>query len=227
MAFAPRAPNPVSCLVSVPASASPLGVLVFLHGSEECGTDAQLPLRTGLPVWVKAEAHRWPFVVVVPQKPDKARPWHHYESEVLCHVDAVVAELGLVEAPLVLIGLSQGGHGALHIGARQPQRFSAVVSLCGFARFPQTDPEDQEEGLVSRLADGLSAQCTRLFHGQDDDAVPVAKSWAVHDALKARGADVDLVVFPQTGHNCWDTAFGHTDLAEWLVARLSASACNR
>lgn len=221
MSFAPRAPNPLPCLVYRPQGCAPLGVLLFLHGSEECGTDARLPLRTGLPVWLEAEPHRWPLVVVVPQKPDKQRPWHQYEAAVLSHLDAVVAETGLSRDRVVLVGLSQGGHGALHIGARNPRRFDAVVSLCGFSRFPPTGASHTEASVVDRVADGLRHQCTRLFHGEEDDAVPVEKSHAVYAALRARGADASLTVFPHTGHNCWDTAFGHTELAEWLAERLS------
>jgi hypothetical protein len=36
-------------------------------------------------------------------------------------------------------------------------------------------------------------------------------------ALRERGANVKLTVYPRTGHKAWDKVYRDSDLAEWLI----------
>lgn len=208
------------CAVYHPETTLPEGIVVFLHGSGECGRGGQAHLRVGLPVWVEAQPERWPVVVVAPHKPTRDLPWHHFTTPLLGHLDAVATQLPPGRRQVALTGLSQGGNGALRIGAAHPHRFVAVAAVCGFARFPQTEAPHTEEAHLAAIGAGLARTPTRLFHGEDDDAVPVSDSHRVAAALRARGGDVALQTWPGVGHACWDEAYGRTDLAEWLVGWL-------
>ena len=60
--------------VFVPANAArppgPLPVVLFLHGSGERGSDGQAQTTAGLGNWLRANADRFPALVVFPQAPD-------------------------------------------------------------------------------------------------------------------------------------------------------------
>ncbi len=215
-----RTPNAIPCTVYVPRDAQPIGTVLFLHGRGECGTNGTLQLTTGLPRWLMLEPERWPFAVVVPQKPDPERPWLDYHDSVLEHLDRSINENDLDEDKIVLTGLSQGGNGALQIGARVASRFRAVVPVCGFPEFDFNNPRDRE-GHIRRLAEGLEHMPMRLYHGEADSVVPVEDSIDMHAALQARGSTAVLETYPGVDHNSWDKAYGESDLAEWFVELLS------
>jgi dipeptidyl aminopeptidase/acylaminoacyl peptidase len=214
-------------------------MVLFLHGRGESGDDKAGLLSIGLPEWLVSAASRWPVAVCIPQKPEFEDMWPAFESQVLAHLDACVAELGLDPTRVVITGMSQGGHGTLHLVASQPGRFRAAAAVCAAAAFDSDFFDRSERGLplegyspfgpsantaaqVGQLADRLHAGRVplRLFHGDADDIIPVACSEQVVSALRERGTDVPLVTYPGVGHNAWDAAYGESDLAEWLVQHL-------
>lgn len=214
--FLVHEPNPIPCVTYAPQNTSPVGTLLFLHGMGECGTNATLPLTTGLPLWLMKQPERWPFVVVIPQKPRFELPWHDYQEAVLAHLDEVVRERGLDPTRVGITGLSQGGNGALRIGSACSSRFRAVASVCGFARFFPTEPEADEPTIMRGVVAGLADSPVRLFHGADDPVIPVAMSERVETALLEAGATVSLETYAGVGHDCWDKAYGTSDLPEWF-----------
>lgn len=215
-----RTPNPIACSVYVPRDAPPAGTVLFLHGRGECGTNGTLQLTVGLPRWLMLQPERWPAVVVIPQKPDQSVPWHGYMDAVLAHLDAARAEHGVGAGRVVLTGLSQGGNGALRIGSMAPERFAAVAPVCGFPRFFNAEPETEDAQILERIARALRGTPMRLYHGEADDVIAADESRRVHGALRARGSDALLETYPGVGHNCWDRAYGESDLPEWLIASL-------
>lgn len=216
-----RSDNGVACTVYVPRDVEPVGTILFLHGRGECGTNGTLPLVVGLPRWLMLRPQRWPFAVVIPQKPDEERAWLDYADAVLAHLDGSLAGLGLDAGRVVLTGLSQGGNGALQVGAREPDRFRAVVPVCGFPEFAFREPTDRQ-GHIDRIADALWRTPMRLYHGEADTVVPVGESIDVHTALRERGSTALLETLPGVNHNAWDPAYGESDLAEWFVEVLEA-----
>ncbi|MEM9166618.1 MAG: prolyl oligopeptidase family serine peptidase [Planctomycetota bacterium] len=213
--------NGIACTVYVPRDVEPIGTLVFLHGSGECGSNGTLQLTVGLPRWLMLQPQRWPFAVVIPQKPEQDRPWLDYHDAVLGHLDRSVEAFGLDARRVALTGLSQGGNGAFQIGARAASRFRAVVPVCGFAEFNFRNPSDRA-GHVERIADALGATPMRIYHGEADTVVPAQESVDIHAALQARGSNALLELYPGVGHNAWDLAYGDSDMAEWLAELLAS-----
>jgi predicted peptidase len=109
-------------------------------------------------------------------------------------------------ARLYLTGLSMGGFGTWTITAKYPDVFAATVPICGGG-----DP-----ALASRIKD----LPLRVFHGAKDEAVPVARSQEMVDALKAAGAaDVSLTVYPDLAHDSWTVTYADPKLYEWLLTK--------
>lgn len=196
--------------------------VVFLHGYGECGTDGAKQLTVGLPPKVAAEPGRWPFVVVAPQKPDGKSQWEDHAGVVFAAIDAVVAD-GLVDADRVaLTGLSQGGHGTMRIGAMEPGRFRAAAPVCGYISTPTAQRfngiwTDRDDPAIHEVAGALATMPVWIFHGGKDNVVPPGESVLLEEMVAAAGGMVDLTIFPDDNHNSWDSAYGDSGLAGWLI----------
>jgi dipeptidyl aminopeptidase/acylaminoacyl peptidase len=58
-----------------------------------------------------------------------------------------------------------------------------------------------------------------IFHGADDDTVPVEESRKMAAALRAAGANVKYTEYPGVGHESWDRAYAEPGLIDWLLAQ--------
>ena len=54
-------------------------------------------------------------------------------DSILALLDKLVPELGADPKRITLAGQSMGGNGAWMLAAKAPERFAAVVPVCGFA----------------------------------------------------------------------------------------------
>ncbi|MDK3257200.1 S9 family peptidase [Blastococcus capsensis] len=134
-------------------------------------------------------------------------------------------------------GWSYGGYLTLVALTRWPELFAAGASLAGMSDlrtfFAGTEPwmaaasvteygdpvadRDLLAGISPMTAlDRLTAPVL-LAHGDRDSNVPVAESVQAHQALQARGARTDLLLFPGEGH----AIVGRANLVE-LGERLAA-----
>lgn len=196
--------------------------LVFLHGSGECGADGRKQLTVGLPPKVQADPAHWPFVVIAPQKPTSQSQWEDHAAMVFKAIDEVVAE-GLVDPSRVaLTGLSQGGHGTMRIGAMAPERFRATAPVCGYISTPTTERfgglwANPDDPAIHEVARSLATMPVWIFHGGKDNVVPPGESRLLDEMIRAEGGAVDLTIFEGDNHNSWDSAYGDSGLAAWLI----------
>ncbi len=102
-----------------------------------------------------------------------------------------------------LTGLSMGGMGTWSVAMAHPDRFAAIVPICG-ARRHQDRREDQEPAVWA-------------FHGDADTAVKVEGSRDMIDAVKKAGGNPKYTEYPKVGHNSWDMAYGTDELYKWLL----------
>jgi poly(3-hydroxybutyrate) depolymerase len=178
-------------------------LLVFLNGRGECGTDGEKHLKVGLAPAIHAEPERWPFVVVLPQKPRSETWWTDHEDLVMATTTAVEQEFSIDPQKRLLTGLSQGGHGTWAIGAKNPHMWAAIAPVCGF-----------RIGEVTVKA--LRSTPVWAFHGMADPIVSAQQSQQLVAELEAAGGKPILTLYDGVGHNSWDMAYRHSGLAEWL-----------
>jgi len=107
-----------------------------------------------------------------------------------------------------LTGLSMGGRGAYQLAALQPQRFAALVPICG----PRPDVLRREERMCA-----LIYLPTWIFHGALDSMVAADESIKIADELKALGGNVRLTIYPDLKHNSWQRTYENPELYEWLL----------
>ena len=117
-------------------------------------------------------------------------------------IDAELARLGLPEAAYAIMGFSQGAMISLFTGLRHTVAPRAILAFSGALIAP--------ESLAAELANRAPVL---LIHGEDDEAVPVARSRDAEAALSAAGVPVDAHYIPRLGHGIDDTAIALGALA--------------
>lgn len=190
--------------------------ILFLHGRGESGTDGLKPVAQGIGTAILWNAEEWPFVVVIPQKPDANRPWKDYEPMVLSMLDAAARDYRVDADRVYLTGLSQGGHGTWELGAAHADRFAAIAPICGFTRFPAGSDVDRAQAAA--WAKALASTPVWAFHGLSDDVVKAEHTRAMMESLTAGDADRSVTYYEGVGHNSWDRAYRDHKLAGWFLS---------
>lgn len=86
-------------------------------------------------------------------------------------------ERGIPSEKIALVGFSQGGAMALHVGLRHQERLAGVAVLSAYLLMGESVASDRSEA---------NAQTSMLFcHGRNDPVVPVWLGKAAHDQVAA------------------------------------------
>ncbi len=183
-------------------------LMLFLHGAGERGSDIWLVAKHGPPKIV-AEKPDFPFILVSPQCP-AGKTWA--DDEVLALLDDIEAKYAVDKTRVYLTGLSMGGYGTWSLGIAHPERFAAIVPICGGGdplKILLPDP---------KRAEVLKTLAVWAFHGGKDPVVNLSESKRMVEALKKFGCqEVELTVFPEAGHDSWTEAYANPKLYEWLL----------
>ena len=183
-------------------------LMLFLHGAGERGTDVQ---RAGIhgPMKLVKQGREFPFIIIAPQCPEKQL----WQSEPLLQLLEHVAEKFAVDPKRIyLTGLSMGGYGAWQLGLRHPEKFAALVPVCGGGNAIEALLGPGDKG------DALKNLPIWAFHGAKDDVVPVSESERIVNELKKRGVrEVKLTVYPEAKHDSWSETYQNPELYQWLA----------
>ncbi|MBF6022648.1 alpha/beta hydrolase-fold protein [Lysobacter niastensis] len=200
-------------------------VVLFLHGSGERGTDNQRQIEVGLGPYLRQHMADFPAIVVFPQA-KAGQSWSGATARMaLAELDASVREFNGDDDRIALTGISRGGYGVYELALMEPQRFSALVPVCGGITQPGIKEPLQVDG-VAGAPDPFVAAAQRLqhlpmwlFHGGQDDVVTPDQSRHMVEAMRRIGGNVRYTEFAQAGHNAWDPAYATADLWPWLFAQ--------
>jgi predicted esterase/lysophospholipase L1-like esterase len=186
-------------------------VILFLHGAGERGDDNRKQVEVGLGPAVRKREAQFPFIAIFPQCEDaKSRPIVGWSPEgpdgqrAIAILEQVEKEYSTDPERIYLTGLSMGGYGTWAAAAKYPDRFAAIVPVCG--------------GGKTEIAPKIAHLPIWCFHGDADFAVPVARSRELIEALKEAGAQPKYTEYPGVGHNSWDAAYGTEELYPWLLS---------
>jgi predicted peptidase len=181
-------------------------LVLFLHGLGESGSDGRRQAAVGLGPAIKRQEKSFEFLTIFPQSRHRTwRPDSEDGRRALDIMAEVRKEYRIDPARVYLTGLSMGGYGTWGIAIRYPDRWAAIVPICGGG-----DPKQ-----VDRIKD-VPCWC---FHGGADKTVPVARSREMIDALKAAGGHPLYTEYPGVGHKSWDQAYATPELYTWLLAQ--------
>lgn len=197
-------------------------LVLFLHGAGERGRDNTRQLKY-LPTWLADPAlrRRHPCFVLAPQCRMDERwvdvSWADARSTqqpahatldlaaAAAALEDVVAREFVDPDRIYLTGLSMGGFGTWDLAARMPERFAAILPVCGGG----------DERAAARIA-GLPIWC---FHGDADTAVPVERSRTMIAAVRAADGRPIYSELAGVGHDSWTSAYRDAFVLDWLFAQ--------
>jgi len=196
--------------------------VLFLHGAGERGSDNAAQLEY-LPTWLAEPAlrERHACFLVAPQCRTDHRwvevDWGDPRSvsqpaepavdlvAAVAALDAVVGAEPVDPDRILLTGLSMGGYGTWDLAARFPDRFAAILPICG--------------GGDGATAPRLTTLPIWAFHGTDDRVVPVTRTRAMVAAIRAAGGSPKYTEFSGVGHDSWTPAYRDPEVLDWLFAQ--------
>lgn len=196
-------PFPFSYLAYTPEGydgSKPYPLVVFLHGAGERGEDLSLVARHGFFEHVK-EGHKYPFLMVGPQCP-KGKYWGNYIESLNLFLDHIQEKYNVDKSRIYLTGLSMGGTGTWLWLLANPERFAAAAPVCGTGIYWYTD--------------SIANKPVWMFHGDEDEIVPIQESYNMVQSMKRWGKEPRLTVLKGVGHKAWNYAY-HDELAEWFL----------
>ena len=182
-------------------------MILFLHGAGESGKDLDKVKKHGPPKIVESKKD-FPFVVVSPQSPGGG--WNVEALNAL--LDDLLARYRVDADRVYLTGLSMGGGGTWNLAVAHPERFAAIVPICGASKQFNDDKLKEFAGKIKDLP-------TWVFHGAKDKAVPLARSEAIVKAIKEAGGEPKFTIYPEAGHDSWTESYNNPELYKWLLAQ--------
>lgn len=181
-------------------------LVLFLHGSGERGSDIEKVKTHGLPKHLAA-GETFPFITLSPQCPEGSR-WIFELDALAALLDEITARYRVDRQRIYLTGLSMGGFGAWELATQNPQRFAALVPVCGW-------------GDADRVC-AIKHLPVWVFHGDNDTVVPVSQSQQMVDALTQCGGNVKFTIYPDTDHDSWSATYANPELYTWMLAQRKA-----
>lgn len=191
--FIPRNYNPETF---VPA-------ILFLHGAGLEGTDGRKQLTGALANAIR-QRRSFPFIAVFPQA--HQGNWQATSpsgKRAMAILDEVSVNYSVDTSRVFLTGLSMGGEGTWSLAAAYPDRWAAIVPICGGG-----DPS-----IAHRIKD-IPCWC---FHGAADRVIQSSQSRRMVEAIRRAGGQPTYHEYPGVGHNCWDRTYARDELYEWLL----------
>ena len=151
-------------------------LVIFLHGAGERGSDLNLVKKHGPPKLIE-QGKEFPVIVCSPQCPEGER-WSVDTLNGM--LDYLIKKYRVDVDRVYLTGLSMGGYGSWDWVAHNPERFAAVVPICG--------------GGDPKTVESFKHVPIWAFHGMKDPVVPMERTTQMIDALKATGAEPKLTL---------------------------------
>ncbi|MEZ5384059.1 MAG: prolyl oligopeptidase family serine peptidase [Prosthecobacter sp.] len=190
-------------------------IVIWLHGSGQSGDDNQSQLG-GAPKVLTTEANQSTRLcfLLAPQCPSADIGWKNEAADKLLALIADLTDhLPIDESRIYLTGSSMGGFGTFGIAAKYPQVFAACVPLCG--------------GGDVKKAEVLKNIPFWVFHGDQDDMVPVERSRAIVEAVKQIGGEkMNYTELAGAGHGITGLVYPRPELHEWLFKQKRTQAAS-
>ncbi len=179
----------------------PKQIVLLLHGYGSNGADLislaphwqrTLPnalfLAPNAPQRMNSGYQWWPLSTFTPQA--LATGAAAAAPAIDAFIDRKLAQYGLSDADLALVGFSQGTMMALHVGLRRATKVAGILGYSGAL----TGAADLPNQIITKPP-------VLLVHGSADPVVPVSALHAAEHALRRLGLDVATHVSAGLGHS--------------------------
>ncbi len=208
-------------------------VILSLHGSGERGEDGMDETDVGIGTAIRSDRGHFEAIVVMPQC--RKNIWWTMPPMgdlAMTALHNATREFHGDTNRTYLTGISMGGYGSWYLAQKYPHTFAAMVVICGGIHPPVATLKAHPELVNFSPPDGPSAYADAaakigkvpvwVFHGADDNIVPVVESQRMADAMKTVGAEVHYTEYPGVKHVSWDKAYDEPKLYPWLYSKTLA-----
>lgn len=180
-------------------------VIFFLHGKGERGNDINKVRSVGITEMLGLSKNDFPFILIVPQCKPNAGQWELPSLDVL--YEEVMRTYPVDTKRVYLTGLSMGGYGAWNWASANPERFAAIVPVCGY-------------GLSRLNPCGMKDLPIWTFHNTDDKTVSVRETRRIVQAVKACGnTQIYYTERPTGGHDAWSKVYSSKEVFLWMLSK--------
>jgi predicted peptidase len=205
-------------------------IVLFLHGAGERADDGMQQTDIGIGTAIRVDRTRFPAIVVMPQC-RKNLWWIQppMQDLAIAALEAAAKEFHGDPQRTYLTGLSMGGYGSWRLAEKYPGRWAAMIIICGGLRPPagtlKAHPElatwtpvDEPKSYADAAAK-IGKVPVWIFHGRDDDIVPVTESQRMAAAMRQIGSEVHYTEYPGIRHVSWDKAYDEPKLFTWFFSK--------
>ena len=179
-------------------------LVIFLHGYGERGDNLELVRKHGLPK-LAGEGQQFSFILASPQCPAE---FHWRSSFIISLVEELLANYSIDPNRVYLTGLSMGGYGTWQAALEYPEKFAAIVPICGGGSHIDLPFMDRLRNLP-----------ILAFHDSGDDVVPYQESVRMVEKVNASGGNAKLKTFHEKSHDSWTAAYANPELYEWMLSK--------
>lgn len=159
-------------------------VIIYLHGGSQRGNDLNKLKLYGLPYLVE-KGRDFDFIIASPQCSD-GKFWSTDNWFDSLYAD-LLTKYRVDTKRVYITGISMGGYGAWQTAVAYPDKFAAVVPLCGGC---------DDSTQICRI----KHIPVWTFHGTADDMVPISETERLVKRLEACKGLVKFTRLPKEGH---------------------------
>ena len=184
---------------------NPKPLVVYLHGAGErndiTNNDMSIMKTMGLLNQINNEK-TFPFYLVAPQCPLN-KHWGCFIESLNSFLDYIIENNNIDTKRIYLTGYSMGGTGTWTWSISNPERFAAIIPVCGTG--------------IYWYGEQLINMPTWVFHGDCDDIVPAYESLNMVNSINKRGGKAKITILQNVAHNAWDYSYSD-EVLNWLLS---------
>jgi len=195
-------------------------LLLFLHGAGESHPPIEKVLKHGPPKLIhyySTNTHSMDdpnfetarflaenFVTCSPQ----VNQGYGWNIEVLINlIDQIQQNYNIDQNKIYCTGISMGGYGTWSLAMNQPNRFAAIIPICG--------------GGDERKVSSLKHLPIWNFHGKLDSVIPVEESLKLIKSLNSQYCK--STIYPDLDHDSWTQTYNNKEIYIWLLQQTKSN----
>ena len=118
-------------------------------------------------------------------------------------IDQIEKDYRVDKERIYVTGLSMGGFGAFYLAASFPERFAAILPICG--------------GMDVKQVHFIKDVPMWIFHGKKDQIVNIKQSQKIVRALEEMGRKVEFTIYENADHDSWTETYNNPEIYQWLL----------
>lgn len=178
-------------------------LVIYLHGGSQKGNDLNKLKEYGLPYLVD-QGKDFDFIIVSPQCPNN-KYWSSEDWFEPLYAK-ILAEYRIDIDKVYLTGISMGGYGTYIVAMDYPDKFAAIVPLCGGCNDSDT----------TRICN-LKNIPIWAFHGTADDKIPISETERIVNTLEKYSRKIKFTKLKGEGHGIQFLYEKFPQIYKWML----------